>query len=182
MSNENLSPEGFYEFDLREGHIRTRDGERVLFFPASIARGLFEAAFSIGDTRTLQLFGAQIGTMIAHVLGDVEAHSPEDVFFSLRQALALFGWGSASLERWGDCAVVRLQGVPVFEGGAEAFGVFLSGLFESLSAVSIQCVPVTGHGHYLIINPDVAPLVRKWVDGGESLSTITSRLSAAEGA
>lgn len=181
MDASKFDPGGFYEFQLAHGTLKTRDGARAVAISASIFARFAKALVESGDFAALKGWGAELGAQVGLVAGQrIDGLSPEAVMESVSTVLALAGLGRATLERFGDLAVLRLDAALEFDGAVGAYSALFEGLFESLSDAELACVPMMQDARFALVHPSVADEVRVWVSGGATAGEIAARLSAEE--
>ncbi len=177
-----FDPGGFFEFDLAQGAVRARGGERVLVLSDSVVAPLISAAVGNGDLTSVRKLGRQLGEHAAHGLSDPNASTPEAVLGQAAGVLSLFGWGRLSVERWGDALAAHLTGLPTLDPEHLGIAALLGGLFSALANREVACVPVGAEGMFLIVDPSVAQNVWKWSRGQTDVAAIVGRLAIREGA
>jgi hypothetical protein len=84
------------------------------------------------------------------------------------------------LERWGDAIALEVEQIPPLDAENLAVAALLGGMFSTLSAREVACVPVGSSNRYLVVDPTVAERVWAWSKGGDGVGAIVSRLSSAE--
>ena len=179
MAEARFDPGGFYQFDLSEGSVRTKDGARVLMVSDTALGLLVSTAVRSGDIAAMIGLGSQLGAMARQSLGaDPSGATPESVLAHAAAVVSLFGWGKLSFEHWGHALVVGLGGLPSLDDGGKAVGALLTGLLSSLGNQPADCVAV-GQGQFLVVAPDIAEQVRKWAAGGDGLAAIVGRLGVS---
>lgn len=177
MTAPTFDPGGYFEFDLAGGAVRTRDGERVLVLSDSVVAPLVAAAVGNGDLTSVRKLGRQLGESARAALGDATKRPAEDVLGCAASLLAMFGWGRLQVDRWGDALVAVLDAVPDLDREHLGVAALLGGLFSSLAAREVACVPVSSDGIFLIVDPSVAQQVWKWSRAGDDVAAIVGRLA-----
>ncbi len=177
-----FDPAGFYEFDLGQGNVRVRDGSRVLVVHDSVLGPLVAAAVRVGDLEALRALGRNLGATVSRSVPSVEDASPEAVLAQAAGAVALFGWGKLSLERWGDALIATLAHQPKLDPDDLGPAAVLGGLFSALAGRDVACVPLGEHAKYAVADPSVAEQLWTWAREGNDLPTIVGRLIPGEGA
>jgi hypothetical protein len=179
MAEARFDPGGFYQFDLRDGSVRTKGGARVLVLSDTVAGQLVSAAVQSGDVAALVGLGNELGTVARGNLGgDPSKASVEQVVAHASAVVSLFGWGKLGFERWGRALVAELSNPPSLDDGGKAVGALLTGLISALGETPADCVPVGGD-RFLIVSPETADAVRKWTAAGEGLGAIVGRLGVS---
>lgn len=181
MGEPRFDPARFYEFDLGEGAVRSRDGARVLVLPDSALTALVSAAVKGGELSALTKLGRTLGAQaLASLGGSADTAAPETVLGHAGAVIALFGFGKLSLERWGDALIATLAQQPKLDDDDFATAAFLSGVFSALSGRDVAAVALGEHARYAIVDPSIAGEVLGWAREGADLPTIVSRLVASE--
>lgn len=172
MSTPRFDPGGFYEFNLAQGAVRTRDGERVVVVSEATLAALVGGNADAGSP--LSALGSKLGGQAkASLGGDASGASPEVVMGHATSVLALFGLGRVSLERWGDAMVLSVSSAP--EMGSERLADVLSGFFSELGGADVRCIPVA-ETQFLVADPEISDAVSGWAKQGTSVGEIVSRL------
>ena len=179
MAEPLFDPNGFYEFDLPKGSVRTRHGSRVLVLTDNVVAPLVSTAVQNGDLTAVRRLGRELGDHVSSALGGAaEAAAPELVLSHAAGVLSLFGWGALALERWGDAVVVSVASVPALDDEHLGVAALLGGMLSAISEREVACVPVDAEGHFVIVDPTVAEEVWTWSKEGADLPLIISRLAA----
>jgi hypothetical protein len=177
-SETSFDPGGYLAFDLARGAVHTRHGERVLVLSADVLGPLVSTAARHGDLTAVRALGKHIGEDAARSLGrDARGATPEAVITHIGGTLALLGWGTLSLERWGGALVLSLHGAPVLDAERLGLAALLGGMLTSLGGQDVACVPVTSGARFVVVHPGVAETVWGWAKEGLELSSIISRLA-----
>ncbi len=175
MPEARFDPGGFYQFDVAQGSVRTRDGHRVLVLSDTTVAQLVSMALEKGDVSALTTLGRSIAGVAKAALRDAMKSSPETVLAHASAALSLFGFGRLGLERWGAALVVTVDGLPTLDRSGHAAGALVAGLMSELTGRPLACVAVGGT-RFLVVGPEIAPTLQKLADGGADISTLVSRL------
>lgn len=172
-----FDPSGYFVFDLAQGAVRTRAGERVLVLSADVIGPLVSTAVRHGDLTAVRALGKRIGEDAATSLdGKVLDGSPERVVTHAASALGLLGWGLLSLERWGDAIALSLVGAPALDGDRLGLAALLGGMLTSLVGRDVACVPVA-ETRFVVVHPSIAETVWGWSKEGMDVGRVVSRLS-----
>lgn len=148
----------------------------------AVVAPLVAAAVEGGDLTAVRKLGRQLGEAATAALAGPAADTPvEEVLGQAAGVLSLFGWGRLGVERWGDALVAKLDDLPRLDDEHLGIAALLGGLFSSLAAEEVACVPVGDSGTFLLVDPSVAQKVWKWSRGGDDVAAIVGRL-APEGA
>jgi hypothetical protein len=180
ISSETSSfdPGGYLAFDLARGAVHTRHGERVLVLSADVLGPLVSTAARHGDLTAVRALGKHIGEDAARSLGRAaRASTPEAVVTHISGTLALLGWGTLSLERWGNALVLSLQGSPALDAESLGLAALLGGMLTSLGGQDVACVPVASGSRFVVVHPGVAEVVWGWAKEGLELAAIIARLT-----
>jgi hypothetical protein len=175
-----FDPGGFFEFDLAEGAVRVRGGERVLVLSSDVVAPLVSAAVRNGDLTAVRKLGRDLGGAAGQSLGKPNEARAEDVLSAAADVLSLFGWGRLRIERWGDALVAHVDGLPALDDDHLGVAALLGGLFSALADREVACVPASEGGTFLVVDPSVAQQVWKWSRNGENVPAIVSRLHVPE--
>ena len=166
----------FYEFDLASGSVKDRSGARVVVVTEAMLAPLVQAAAASGDLTAVRELGSTLGAQIEKSLGDVSGASPAAVFEAAAGHLAVFGWGSLQVERWGDAVCLALKGAPENDEYGLTLSALLGGVMSSLSGQDVACVPVADK-RYLLVAAEIAEEVWGWAQEAESVADVVARLS-----
>jgi hypothetical protein len=176
-----LDPAGFFEFDLAAGAVRARTGPRLLLLPDGVLASLIEAAVRTSDITAVRRLGRQLGESVMAELGaDAPSARPEVVLGRAADVLSLFGWGRLDVELRGDALVARIAGLPALDADKLGAAALLGGLFSSLAAEEVACVPVASESAFLLVHPTAAGHVWKWSRSGEGVAAMVARLAPPE--
>jgi hypothetical protein len=176
MHDGRFDPSGFYEFNLTNGMVRARTGERVVILSEDVLSSLVAAAARDGDLTPLRRLGELLGEQ---VLGGLDRPasvlSPEAVLGHASAVTALFGWGRLAFERWGGALVVALRDKPELDEDELGAAALLGGMFSELSQRQVSCVP-TGDSKFIMVDFEVAETVWGWFKDGADLAAIVGML------
>lgn len=177
MADQQFDPGGFYQFDMAQGSVRLRGGQRVLMLSEDVLAPLVVTAVNNGDLTAVRSLGSQLGSLVAQALpGTASTLSPAAVVGHAANIVSLFGWGRLQLERWGDALVLEVAGLPPLDDDNLAVAALLGGMFSTLCKVEVACVPLSRSAKYMMVDPSIAEQIWAWSKGGESLSAIAGRL------
>ena len=176
--NQTFDPAGFYEFDLAQGSVRSRDGSRVILLSDHALAPLVAAAVASGDLKAVRRLGRALGQLVESSLsGEAREQGPDQVLSHCATVLALFGWGRLRAERWGRALVIHLDHSPTLDEGQLAVAALLGGMLSELGGDEVACVPIGDHGGvFLLLHPGVAEEVWNWSREGSDLAEIVGRL------
>ncbi len=182
MAEPSFDPGAFFTFDLRGGQVATRAGRRVLVLSDTVLAPLVAAAVANGDLTAVRRLGRHIGEEVRASLGGSADEIPVDVVLGhLGGILALFGWGKVHLDRWGDALVARIEHGPSIDTEQLALAALLGGLFSSVTARDVACVPVGENVEFILVAPAIAETVWGWARAGENVAAIVARLAPGGG-
>jgi len=182
MTDTAFDPGGFFEFDLARGAVRARGGERVLMLSDGALAPLVAAAVKGGDLTAVRKLGKHLGEAAASGLASAADSPPEVVLGRAADVLALFGWGRLTIDRWGDALSARVDDLPALDDSHLGMAALLGGLFSALADRDVACVPVSGDGLFLLVDPSIAQQVWKWSRAGDGVPAIVARLKGPEAA
>jgi hypothetical protein len=175
-----FDPGGYYAFDLARGAVHTRHGERVLVLSADVLGPLVSTAARHGDLTAVRGLGKHIGEDSARSLGaDARRATPEAVLTHISGTLAVLGWGTLTIERWGGALVLSLHGAPALDAERLGLAALLGGVLTSVGGQDVACVPIAasaGGSRFVVVHPGVAETVWGWAKDGADLASIVARL------
>jgi hypothetical protein len=172
------------KFDLATGQVRTGDGERLIVVPLSALDELAQTAGVPAANRFARGIGVAIGRRLAGRMGsldEVRAATLEAFVSGLALEVALAGWGSLSMERWGKAMVVVVDHAPVKEQAIVA--ALVEGAIEAAAGREAHGVALAGDGpaRVLIASEKSAARARVWTAEGASGSDVIARLQSPGG-
>jgi hypothetical protein len=175
------STERHVTFDLATGHIRSGGGERLVFVPPSALDDLAGSAGVDPTSRFARAIGAAIGKRVTRELGSfegVEGASLEAFVSKLAFEIALSGWGSLRIERWGRAMVVAVEHAPVADHRLVA--ALIEGAIEAAAGRAVHGVPLGGDvARVLIVSEKTAERARGWMAEGVGGQDVIARLQVA---
>jgi hypothetical protein len=168
-------------FDLLTGKVQTGQGERALLIPLSALEELSRSAGAAAASRFARDIGLAIGKRIGQKLGSadgVRAASLETFVSALAMEVALAGWGTLSLERWGRAMVVLVDHAPVQEHAIVA--ALVEGAIHAATGREAHAAALGGHGpiRVLIASEKTASQARAWTAEGVSHGEVLARIQA----
>jgi hypothetical protein len=180
-ADSSFDPGAFFQFDLAKGNVRARGGSRVLVVTEGVLGPLINTAVSNGDLTAIRSLGSQLAHIATTSMNaQPNAATPEEVIGHAGGVMSLFGWGRLRLEHWGEALVLHVEGMAPLDDDNLAVAALLGGLFSTLCAVEVACVPVAQTGRYMMVDPRIAEQVWNWSKEGESLAAIASKLVATQ--
>ncbi len=181
MADSHFDPGGFFQFDLAHGRVRTRGGARVIVLAENVLAPLINTAVQNGDLTSIRTLGSQLGSIVAQALpGPASTLSAQAVISHAGGVMSLYGWGRLKLEQWGGAVVLVVEGLPPLDEDNLAVAALLGGMFSTLSASEVACVPIARTTKYIMVDPRIAEQVWAWSKSGDNLATIASRLGSPE--
>jgi hypothetical protein len=181
MTEPQFDPNHFFNFDLARGEVRSRDDGRVLIVTESALAALIAIAVRSGDLTAVRELGNQLGKRASEQMGKLaDELSPNVVVAHASSVVALYGWGGLRLERWGNAMVVEVEKLPPLDRENLAVAALLGGLFSTLGARDVACVPIEGTHRYVMVDPSIAEQVWGWSKSGDDLPAIIAKLAGLE--
>lgn len=177
MATPAFDPGSFFEFDLANGAVTTRSGERVLLLSDTVLAPLVAAAVQNGDLTAVRKLGRLFGEAAAEGLEGANMTRADIVLGRAAHVLSLFGWGRLRIARWGDALVADVEGLPQLDDDHLGVAALLGGLFSALAEREVACVPVSEDGSFILVDPSVAQQVWKWSRSGDDIPAIAGRLA-----
>jgi hypothetical protein len=188
MANPPFDASKAVTFDLSRGQIQKEDGELRLLVSAAGVVALCHAAGPEATSAFAHAAGESIGAAVVRRLEragvDTRAAAIEAVVEHLGGELAIAGFGSLSLERWGRALVLIVDRAP---GGTEADKLLAPILGAALSRAAkaeARCVRLVREGdraRFLITGARGAEKVREWLMSGVSWGEALVRLHPQAG-
>jgi hypothetical protein len=165
-------------FDLSQGTVSHGDGSSVVVSAKAFA-DLIGAVSADVRARIASDLGSAMGTRIQKRSGGeqgVRSASLETVVSNLSAELAVSGFGTLTLERWGRAMVLHLTHSPV--DAPDFLAVLVtSAISSSTRAAAFSTVLSKQDGvRVLIASQSAAQRVRKWLDEGVSWGDAVTRL------
>lgn len=178
-ADASLDPNAFFQFDLAKGSVRARGGSRVLIVSENVLAPLIHTAVANGDLTAVRTLGSQLAMLVQSSLpGQANALSPAQVIGHAGAVMTLFGWGRLRLEQWGDALVLNVDGMPPLDDDNLALAALLGGMFSTLCASEVACVPLGKTTRYMMVDPRIAEQVWSWAREGDSVGSIAQKLVA----
>jgi len=166
-------------FDLTTGQVQTGDGERLIVVPLAALDELAQTAGTPAASRFARGIGVAIGRRLGKKLGSVDGvrgASLEAFVSALADEIALAGWGSLSMERWGKAMILLVDHPPVKDVGIVA--ALIEGAVEAAAGREVHGAALGGEGpvRVLVASEKAASRARLWtaqgIEGGEVIARL----------
>jgi hypothetical protein len=170
------------KFDLATGQVRTAAGEQLLVIPLSSLEEIASTGGANAASRVARGLGVAIGRRVVRGLGSTEGvrkASLEALVTSLAFEVAVAGWGSLTLERWGKALVLALDHAPVAD--LAIVTALLEGALETLAGREVHGVALPTEGgaiRVLVASEKTAAKARAWSLEGVLVGEVIARLHA----
>ena len=186
MPDTRFDPASSVTFDLTRGLVHLEGAPRRLLVPADALLALTAAAGAGATAAFGRSLGAAMGRRAAGRLsaGGAGAASVEGVVEHLGGELALAGLGSLGLERWGQAAVLVIDGSPLGADGDALMEGVLAGAVEAAAgrAVQVACIGRDGaRARFFLGSAAGVQKVRAWLADGVAWGEALVRLHAGRG-
>jgi hypothetical protein len=182
METSTFDPTRAVVFDLARGQVALESGGALLLLPTEV---MATACAQLDATIVRQLgtaLGKQAGARVRSRLAPAAAASLEQIVEQLGGELSLGGFGSLSVERWGQALVARIEGYPLAGHGQELLGGYVEGAIQASVEREVTALPLerTPQSLRLLLgNRAAANKVKSWLLTG---STWGDALAALHGA
>ncbi|HKQ67915.1 MAG TPA: hypothetical protein VJT73_01185 [Polyangiaceae bacterium] len=174
-------------FDLSRGQIQKDDQSRVLV-PASALVALCQGAGSDATAAFATAIGESMGLAIAarfEGAGSDVKNAPLDAIVEhLAGELAVTGFGTLSIERWGQALVVVVDGGLSSVEGDRLLAPLLAAAVARSAHVEARCVALGRDGaraRFLVTGQRGADKAREWLGSGVGWGEVLVRLHAPAG-
>ena len=166
-------------FDLATGEVKTGTGERLLLIPLSTLDELVTTAGVETASRVARGLGVSIGRRLGAKLGSIDGvrgASLETFVSELAFEVAVSGWGTVSLERWGKAMVLVVDHAPVKE--LRLVAALVEGAIEAAVGREVHGVALGGEGavRVLLASEKTAERARAWTAEGVAAGEVIARL------
>jgi hypothetical protein len=175
-----FDPTNAVRFDLSRGSVHALDEERVVLLPSSALAALAKGAPAPVVEEVGRKIGASMGRRLAARLGATDAvrdASLVTLVGHLAGEIALAGWGTVSIERWGKALVVLLEGAELPDAlvvpAMEALLTVASG--RSLSCLAL--VHDAGAIRILVSSERAVARAMEWILEGIGWGEVLTRLN-----
>jgi hypothetical protein len=181
-----FDPSQSVHFDLARGRVALDAADTRLLVPTAALSALCRSAGLEAVRDFGRLIGTEAGRRVADRLGrELDTASVEVVLDHLGGDLALLGFGSLGIERWGRALVLTVDGSPFGAEGDPLVASVLEGALQRALVRSVSVVPLQRDDQrvrMLVANAGAAASVRSWlaesVTWGEVLTKLNARGAA----
>lgn len=181
MAQTRFDPSHAVKFDLGRGVVQLDGSADRLLVPADALLALCGAAGEEAARDFGRKIGAEIGRRAAGRLGTVAQAGLEDVLEHLGGDLALAGFGSLGIERWGRALVMTVSDCPLGAAGDGLLAAVLEGAIQRALGRDATVVPLARDGasaRLLVVGEKAARAVRGWLAEGVQWGDALARLHA----
>jgi hypothetical protein len=158
--------------------VRLRGDERLVLVPPSALDDLASSVGIEAASRFARAIGAAVGRRAAQKLGSIEGvfgASLEAFVSELALEVAVSGWGSLSIERWGRAMVVAVEHAPVADH--RLIAALIEGAIEGAAGKAVHGISLRGEvARILVVGEKTAERVRDWIAEGMSGQDVIARL------
>jgi hypothetical protein len=171
MDKSTFDPTRAVVFDLARGQVALESGGALLLVPAEV---MASACAQLDSTVVRQLgtaLGKPAGARVRTRLAQAAAASLEQIVEQLGGELSLGGFGSLSVERWGQALVVRIEGYPLAGHGQELLGGYVEGALSASVEREVTALPLERTPQslrLLLCNKAAGAKVKGWLLSGSS--------------
>lgn len=180
MSSPRFDPAHVLKFDLGRGQVEVDGASPRVLVPAE---ALLELCKHAGPD-ALRDFGRKLGTEAGRRTADalgagLAAASLEALVDHLGGNLALMGFGSLALERWGRALVFTVEDSPFGPLGDALLASVVEGALQRAAGRDVEVVVLSRDDasvRLVVLSPPTAERVRSWLQAGTSWGEVLSRL------
>lgn len=172
-----FDPSQAVKFDMGRGRIQLDGPVSRVLVPADALVRLAQAAGTDAARDFGRHLGTEVGRRAAGRFG--ENATPEEVVEHLGGDLALVGFGSLSIERWGRALVLVVGGSPFGADGDALLAAVLEGALQRGLGRTVDVVPLVREGddaRLLVASASAAGKVRAWLAEGAAWGDVLARL------
>ena len=179
MAQTRFDPSQAVKFDLGRGVVQLDGSADRVLVPADALLALCSSA---GDEATRDFgrkIGSEVGRRAAGRLGTAAEAGLEDVLEHLGGDLALAGFGSLGIERWGRALVMTVSDSPLGAAGDSLLAAVLEGAIQRALGRDVSVVPLSRDGQWarlLVVGDKAATRVRGWLAEGVAWGDALARL------
>jgi hypothetical protein len=183
MDTSTFDPTRAVVFDLVRGQVALESGGALLLLPADV---MATACSQLDATVVRQLgtaLGKQAGARVRARLAQAAAASLEQIIEQLGGELSLAGFGSLSVERWGQALVARIESYPLAGHGQELLGGYVEGALQTSVERDVTALPLERTPQslrFLLCNKGAASKVKNWLLSGSSWGDALAALHGAK--
>jgi hypothetical protein len=184
MATPRFDPSHSVEFDLSRGQIAVRGSSERVLIPADALVALCEGSDPEVRRDFARRVGTEAGRRAAERLGDPTRAELEAVVEHLGGDLALMGFGSLGLERWGKALVLTVSSSPFGAAGDELVACVLEGALQRAFGRDVGAVRLVRddiRARFLISSRAGSERVRNWLSSGVPWSETLTRLDQGSG-
>jgi hypothetical protein len=184
MATPRFDPSHSVEFDLGRGQIAVRGGSERVLIPADALVALCEGSDPEVRRDFARRVGTEAGRRTAERLGDPARANIEAVVEHLGGDLALMGFGSLALERWGRALVLVVSGSPFGTAGDELLACVLEGALQRAFGRDVGAVRLIrddARVRFLVSSRSGSARVREWLSAGVPWGEALAWLDAGRG-
>jgi hypothetical protein len=187
MDFPRFDPSHVLKFDLARGQVEVEGAASRVLVPADALVELCKSAGPEALTNFGRRLGTEAGRRTADALGKgLASASLETLLEHLGGNLALMGFGSLGLERWGKALVFTVEGSPFGAAGDQLLSAVIEGALQRAAGRDAQVVLLSRDDkcvRLIVLSASAARSVRDWLASGTSWGEVLSRLhhSSARG-
>jgi hypothetical protein len=179
MADSSFDAARAVRFDLPSGSVRAAGDARVALVPV-------EALAAVGKSGAAEevagIVGGAIGKRVASRLGAASGATVEAFATALGGELAVAGYGSLSVERWGRALVLVVEHTALPDA---MLGTLLASAIAATSTRGdVTCAALGTEdetARFLVTSKSSAARVRGWIDGGVKWGEALARLHSKSG-
>jgi hypothetical protein len=179
MATPRFDPSHSVEFDLGRGQIAVRGSSERVLIPADALFALCEGSEPEVRRDFARRVGTEAGRRAAERLGDPARAEIDAVVEHLGGDLALMGFGSLGLERWGRALVLTVSSSPFGANGDELLAGVLEGALQRAFGRDVGAVRLVRddvRARFLVSSRAGSEKVRTWLSSGATWSEALTRL------
>lgn len=179
MAHTRFDPSRAVKFDLGRGVVQLDGSDGRVLVPADTLLALCTSAGEEATRDFGRTLGSEIGRRAAGRLGSTAEAGLEDVLEHLGGDLALGGFGSLGIERWGRALVMTVNDSPLGAAGDALLAAVLEGAIQRALGRDASVVPLAREGEWarlLVVGDKAAAKVRGWLAEGVAWGDALARL------
>jgi hypothetical protein len=193
MPEARFDPSKAVTFDLASGLVHIEGAPSRVLVPAEALRTLCAAAGREASGAFGRSIGAPMGLRVAHRFAEegasdvegVRRASVEAIVDHLGGEMAIAGFGSLSIERWGHALVLVVDNSPLGGPGDVVVEAVLEGALEAATGRPARALVIardTTRARFLIAGSAAVAKARAWIEQGVSWGEALTRLHAQDAA